>query len=96
MSASSMVVVPLVTVGLGLFASIHHLTFDSSSRYETVVDQAFKETGYRALTSFARTLLGHRGVRKKKSAKRISTARVSSACVEDQGVNRLHHVALPV
>ena len=34
------VVVPLVIVGRGLCAAIHHVSYDSFSRNDTVVDQA--------------------------------------------------------
>ena len=90
-SAGVLLIVPLVTVGLGLCAAIHHVSYDCFSRNETVVGQACKETGYSALTSFAQPFPGHRGVRKK-SALWISTARVSSTCFDDQGVSRLHRV----
>ena len=57
-----LVVAPLVTVGLGLCAAIHHVSYGCMSHNETVFGQALIETGYSALTSCARTLLGHRCV----------------------------------
>ena len=56
------VVDPLVTMSLGLCAAIHHVSYGCMSHNETVFGQALTDTGFSALTSCARTFLGHRCV----------------------------------
>ena len=50
--------VPLVTVGVGLCAATHHVSYDCFSHNETVVGHACRETSYSALNSFTVTFHG--------------------------------------